>query len=262
MLLLALWAGFTVPAASEDAKLVNEPLKFGNVGSDVPLCQALIEAARERVKRNINQCTPPIPIDDPRFGQVSWKALDPNDHRDVLKQIFVWNLVNGNWIPDSQNISRALDKGPPLNEQLVQDLWDKYKRNYPSLIESGKIRLEEATVDLASDSSSIAVYRTTLITASNQHGNSDWRTEDCSEASGQASYPQWRLFYQFRAGRWEEFTNLNHWVFGRSDLLVWAGRAYQVDLRDPVGFVVPRHTSRSGSIYAGRDLCVVKPVWE
>lgn len=257
------FAEFEGEASPSDATgLSSARLEFGSVGSDVPLCQALIEVARKRLAGGRLQCTPPVPAGDERFGPVDWEILKPSDHIDILKQIFVWSIVNGNWVPDSQKLGIALEKGPALNEELVQDIWDKYKRNYPDLIESGRIRLERATVDLVPKAASIVVYRTNVISAPNQTGSSDWLAEDCYEASGQAPLPQWDLFYEFRPGRWEEFANLNNWASGRSDLILWAGRAYQIDLRNPAGFVVPRHISRSGSLFAaGTDLCVARTVW-
>ena len=246
------------PASSET--LVD--LKFGEVGSDVPLCQALMEEARKRIASGLTQCTAPIPSDDSRFGQVEWQILQPADHMELLQQIFVLRIVHGNWIPNSQSIGRDLQRGPPLNNALIQDVWDKYKRNYPDLVTSGKIHLERTSVDLAPGASTITIYRTNLISAPNQSGSSDWLAEDCYETSGQAPLPQWHLYYELRPGRWEEFVNLNSWVFGRTDLIDWAGRAYQIDLRNPAGFVVPRHISLSGSLFASRDLCVVHTIWK
>lgn len=259
-LLIALWTGCAEQAAAENVSPDKALLEFGSVGSDVPLCQALIETARQRVAQNLNQCTAPVPTNDARFGQVEWQILQPADHMELLQHIFVWSIVHGNWIPNSQSISRDLQKGPPLNDALIQDVWDKYKRNYPNLVKSGKIHLERTSVDLAPGASSITVYRTTLISAPNQSGSSDWLAKDCHEASGQAPLPQWQLYYELRPGRWEEFVNLNSWVFGRSDLIDWADRAYQIDLRNPAGFVVLRHISLSGSLFAARDLCVVHTI--
>jgi hypothetical protein len=255
-------AAIASSAQAEDTSLRDARLEFGEVGADVPLCAALIEAARKRLSEGLNQCSPPIPADDARFGQVKWQALEPADHMEIMKQMFVWNVVSGNWIPNSQSISRELEKGPPINPTLMQDVWDRYGHNYPDLINAGKVQLQGATVDLAPDASSISVYRTNLVSAANQSGNSDWSIEGCSGGEGKAANPRWRLFYEYRSGRWEEFVNLNNWVFPPSDLVLWAGRAYQIDLRRPAGFVVLKHGSRGGSVFTGRDLCVVKTVWK
>jgi hypothetical protein len=205
--------------------------------------------------------------DDPSFSAIEWRPLDPARHLDIIKMDFAWDFARGNWVPESQELLRQMQRDPEEYMKLVEEIWSKFRFNVEELIADGTIELQVADVQFENAPGPIQVYRTTLLYAEPQGAIERWRAPRCDKEPDGSGGHYWDLFYPWRSWQprgWEEFTYQSGAPGGwQMDLIVWNGRPYAAHLGVPVvAFDVSKQRGRGGAVFEVGTVCQIHVKWE